>query len=71
MTKQLSKKALSLLKRIGNTEEASSTVGRKDLVTARELVSAGLAIVIPVSTGRGELALTGEGIELFEKEGGA
>lgn len=59
-------KAKKLLKRIGNSEEASIRLHRSDVKAADELKVAGLVEYIPISTGGANVCLTKEGLEAFE-----
>ncbi len=65
---KLSKKALAYLRLIGQTEDASVQLTRGFAKQAQELNDSRLAVFIPISRCGCHVALTREGIDLYEEE---
>lgn len=57
-------KTRKFLKALQNTEDASTQIARHNAKIADALVRLGLAVIIPISTGGGWVALTEKGINL-------
>ncbi len=60
-------KAKALLKKIGDTEEASLRLTKGIAKAADELKAGGLATYIAISTGGADVALTEKGLEEYDK----
>lgn len=58
----MTRKAIALLERVKQTDDASAPLAAKDVKAAQELISAGLMVFIRSSRGRGTIALTHKGI---------
>lgn len=63
----MTSKAKNLLKRIGDTEEASLKLNKGIAKVANELKSLGMATFIAHSQGGGDVALTQKGIEEYDR----
>jgi len=64
----LSKKAQSLLKRLGDTDDGSLRLTRPIAKAADELINQGLAIIVHRAAGGGDICLTSQGDKLLDSQ---
>ena len=64
----MTSKAKTLLRRIGDTKDASLKLTPATAKAAGELVREGSAILIPISNGGAWVALTAKGVQQYEEQ---